>query len=199
MDYQALKVRFGSDPHALAVGLNELGLDPQEQLHVLLAAFDDRPSYGVLMYVKLLYSDAPAAVGNEFLSAYRTYLVGPDERKAHEVLYSLWCDFFEDSEKVEPIWRSLVGPGSAPILLKRVLPCAGPVPWPLKRQLLNDLAAHPSWHPVVFQCLLRSQFDAFGKIEPNEARRLLARLKLPTETPDLGRLQEALGAYRRDG
>lgn len=192
VDFQQLKQNYGTDPHDLVHVFDELGLEPTEQLRLLLALFDEAPSYAPLMYVMHAYRDGTPQLRREILAAYRRYLIGPDVQKAEQILYSLWCDFFEDPETVDASWRSLVGSGSPPLLLRRVLPAAGPVPWSLKRQLLHDLASSPSWHHSIFECLLHSKYDVYGQVDAPEARRILARLKLPDDTPHLQRLKSEL-------
>lgn len=189
MDYQQLKQKHGSDPHELVHVFDELGLGQADQLRLLLANFNEAPSYAALMYVSDLYLHGSLELRRQILTAYRAYLTAGRDEEAEQVLYSLWCDFFEDPEKVDEAWHALVGPGAAPLLLRRVLPYAGPVPWPLKRSLLHDLTADPSWHHTIFACLLHSKYDYYGQIDVPEARRLLARLRLPPDTPHLAKLR----------
>ena len=192
MDLQALKARVGDDPHRLVDEISTLHPPGAERVAALFEAFEDSPSYGILMYVSFEYLDAPVELRSAILERFRGYLEGENERWAEEVLYALWCDFFEDRRTVEEVWNRLATPGAHPIVLQRLLPAAGPVPWRFKMPLLETLAQAPRWHGSIFECLLHSRFDVFGDLDPQEARRLLGRLELDPDLENLDRLRAAL-------
>jgi len=193
VDYATLKARVGGNHHDLAAEIDALVLSPGEKLRLLLDAFDDQQVYGVLMYVKHLYDEAPSEIGRDLFQAYGAYLASSDTTKAEQVLYSLWCDFFEDPRTVQAAWTALAQVGQPALTLQRLLPTAGPVPWALKSALLHDLLPNDDWHPFIFRCLLHSSFDVYGQIDKEEARRILRQLHLPPDTLHLGELKKAVG------
>jgi len=192
MDYRALKEKVGDDPHDLAAEIQIDSIPAALRVAMLFEAFEDLRSYGMVMYLKHEFDAGDAELRTGILSKFRSCLESQDEGLVQEVLYALWCDYFEDPATVEEAWRHLAGTGSPPLLLRRLLPRAGPVPWHLKKPLLDSLVLDRKWHPSIFECLLYSAFDAYGKIDKADAGRLLGRLELAPEVEHLEKLRSAL-------
>ncbi len=73
-----------------------------------------------------------------------------------------------------------------------MLQVAGPVAWDRKQGLLEELAAvDPRLRHAVFRALAGSASDVLGDLGPGAAR-LLDRLVLPDDTPDLAALRARL-------
>lgn len=192
MNYLELKQRVGDDPHDLAAEIQVDSIPAEARVATLFEAFEDLRSYGMVMYIKHEFDAAGEGLRADILSRFRHYLEGGDEPLVEQVLYTLWCDYFEDQDAVAEAWQELAAPGSPPLVLQRLLTASGPVPWRLKKPLLDSLALGPEWHPWIFECLLRSTFDVLGSTDKRDARRLFARLKLDPGTEYLDRLRAAL-------
>lgn len=193
MDYSELKKRVGDDPYDLAAAIQSECVSAAERIPALFEAFEDLPSYGMVMYLKWEFDEAPEGLRTEILTRFLRYLEGEDEALVEPVLYTLWCDYFEDPRTVEETWQHLVGPTTPPLVLQRILPRCGPVPWRLKRSLLESLVEDPRWHRHVFECLLYSFLDVYGDIDIKEAKRMFNRLDLPPDTQHLDKLAASLG------
>ena len=150
------------------------------------------PSYAVLMYGCRAYRRLGPLGRDAFWAAYRSLLAQEDDRLAAPVAYSLWVDYFEDSETVAEAWGGLTSADLGPRGLERLLHASGPVPWRLKAPLYESLLPDPAWHPAIFSGLVNSRFDTYGRIDVSAASRLLDRLQLPPGTAGLAELRRAL-------
>lgn len=182
----------GEDLHNLASSILEAPLPFSERLRLLFEAYERAPDYVFLMHLGLEYASLTEAEREQIIEIYRQYLSLSDDRLTQPIEYSLWCDYFEETATVEHVWNALATPGAEPIVLRRLLRIAGPVPWHLKVGLLRDLARSRKWHPYIYQCLLHSCHDYFGKIVPEEALRILNGLKLAPDTEHLEGLRRRL-------
>ena len=111
---------------------------------------------------------------------------------ADPVGYVLWVDFFEDETTVRDTWQGLVNNYSNKKALLRLLEMAGPVPFDLKETHYNSLLVDKSTHEVIFNSLLYSAYDVYGKIDKNKALNILAKLKVDTKTENYKLLKEKL-------
>lgn len=151
------------------------------------------------MYLTHEFASGDPGLRRSILGRFLHYLSGDDPKLAHEILYTLWCDYFENPDTVEEVWRYLAGVGRPPVVLERILPAAGPVPWSLKAELLESLVPQHRWHPYIFRCLFASQFDVFGSIDPVAARRLLLRLDVETDEEGYLKLKAKLAEGVAEG
>lgn len=159
--------------------------------------YREMPCYANLMYVKHHLSDWDEEARRLFWNEYRGLISDPDERLADPVAYSLWCDYFEDPETVHEAWEQIARLSELSELgLERVLDAAGPVPFPLKNALYEELVADQRWHVPIFRSLLYSGFDVYGKLDAGVARDLLRRLDLPVDVDGLGALKRKLRFHR---
>jgi hypothetical protein len=76
----------------------------------------------------------------------------------------------------------------------RVLEHSGPVPWPVKQPAYEAAVTIERLHLAVFQGVMTSYHDVFGKLEPKPALALLDRLNLPDDTEHLLPLRTVLAA-----
>ncbi len=122
-----------------------------------------------------------------------------DDAMSEPLVYSLWCDFFEDAARVEQAWTELVGHNTAPRLLQRVLIVSGPVPFHFKAQLYQRLLNDKTWHYHIYRSLLHSAFDVCGDLDREQALAILRRLDLAPGSEHLITLWEELsGGQGRD-
>ncbi|PWG15422.1 hypothetical protein DF268_01025 [Streptomyces sp. V2] len=130
------------------------------------------------------------------------------EQDAQPVTYSLWVDWFENRATVETAFAEVLGNDidlivrhpSAPLLRRagRVLACSGPVLWRVKEPAYNTAVGLPELHHPLYDGLLASYHDVYGDLEPGAALGLLARLRIPAETPHLAQLRAVLSAGHRN-
>ncbi|MEV7869832.1 hypothetical protein AB0P17_27940 [Streptomyces sp. NPDC088124] len=133
------------------------------------------------------------------------------DRDAEAVTYSLWVDWFEDPDTAATAFAEVLGndidrvvaqgaAGPAAPLRRagRALAVSGPVPWPVKRAAYDAAARLPALHGPLFKGLLAGYHDVRGDLDPAPARSLLARLRLPADTPHLAELRAVLAAGHRN-
>lgn len=117
---------------------------------------------------------------------------------------SLWLDWFEHDRTAESAFDEVLGRDAALLragapegLLRRarrVLVCSGPVAWRAKAAAYEAAAGVPELRGAVFEGVLASYHDLYGKLEPTEALALLDRLRLPAGTEHLAPLRTVLAA-----
>lgn len=115
-----------------------------------------------------------------------------DNYYADPIGYILWVEFFEDETTVRDTWQGLVNNYADKKALLRLLEQAGPVPFDLKETLYNTLLADKTNHELIFNSLLYSAYDVFGKIDKKKALDILAKLKVDTGTENYSLLKEKL-------
>jgi hypothetical protein len=179
-------------PHAIAEQLWAAGLQPHALLDLLFELFDRMPCYPVLTELAARWEELADTERAWVIGRLRRVLMTPDPGPARVVAYALWTDFLEHAGRVDEVWNGLCAPPAADLLLERLLPIAGPVPWDLKAPLYGRLLPHYRWHPALFQSLLQSALTNGGQVDRAAARTLLAELHLPRGTPFLDELRRAL-------
>ena len=164
-----------------------------ERLQMALRLYSEMPCYANTVALHGFYHEFADAQRRLLWEAYRMWLASEDDRLADPIAHSLWVDFFEDETTVEEAWREVMRADVAPWerRVARVLQVAGPVPWALKKPLLDELAGEPRHHHAVFRALAGSAFDHLGELGPGAAA-LAERLALPDGTPDLAALRARL-------
>lgn len=170
---------------------------PSESLQAGLELYRIMPTYATLMYLQQLWDDLGLGDRAKLLANFRDFLNSSEQLATH-VEYSLWCDYFEDENRVREVWAGITAGadlrsnGSA-----RIARASGPVPWKLKAQWLSALADLPEHHAAVFEALIGAAFDVYGEVEQAEALRILARLKVDTSDQRFVQLCERLQATSR--
>jgi hypothetical protein len=146
---------------------------------LFFSIYDDMPSYGHVMYVSHHYD----RFGQR---ERRSWWEGVRERIGHRVLalanplvYSLWCDYFEDAERVREAWSVVTSPPRTLLMNQRVLAASGPVPYPLKRAAYVKALRNASLHPALLRGLRGSAFDVYGQIDTAHALRVFQQLAVP--------------------
>lgn len=111
---------------------------------------------------------------------------------ADPVGYVLWVEFFEDKTTVRETWQGLINNYSDRKSLLRLLEQAGPVPFDLKESVYNSLLVDRKTHELIFNSLLYSAYDVFGKIDKDKTLKILTKLKVDTGTDNYKLLKEKL-------
>ena len=166
-----------------------------DEVTLAFALYRRMPCYSNLSFIRVALSGGSRGEPAKalFWREYRDLVSDPDDRLADPVSYSLWCDYYEDPDDVLEAWsETALHPATSQRGLERILDRSGPVPFPFKASLYEQLIAEPRWHPFIFLSLLHSRFDYFGKIDIEAARQLLSRLQLPADTDGLAVLTEGL-------
>ncbi|MGW2313267.1 hypothetical protein [Actinomadura luteofluorescens] len=167
------------DPHDL-----ELETDA-ESAAVWVLLHQRFPSYGILVYLRMCWSDGDHVLQNwvvRQLAAMLTHGPGPVAESAE---YGLWVDYFESPE-VSQVFTALASqmPRSHRECL---ISGAGPVPWDAKRRVFREAAEVPALHPALARGLAGSFYDVYGQVDAVEAAALLDRITVADED-----LREAL-------
>lgn len=170
---------------------DEAGSD-LDKVTLTFEAYADMPCYALLTGVSWNYDDISVEARDLFWTHMRTLLGVESEIRSEPATYTLWCDYFERSDRVERAWREVTAETVDDVALRRALIASGPVPFALKEPLYTRLITGQRWHYYIFRSLLHSTFDYFGKVDKAGASSLLNRLNLPPETENLARLQQAL-------
>lgn len=188
--------RFDSTlAHEISTLIWEGASDPCTKLELVFRFYESMPCYAYLLFVKLNENQLISEARERMWALYRKYLAG-DTLLADCAQYSLWCDFFEDPETVTEAWNALKQGFASELLLRRVLFCAGPVPFAWKESVYLQLLSDRAWHEVIFKSLLASRFDAYGNIDPDRAGEILKKLELPLDTSGFAQLRDALESGR---
>jgi hypothetical protein len=182
-------------------------LDTVEQARLAFGLLDLLDEYWVTWQIRAADLGAKGPLPAELLwGGYRRRLEA--DRDAEAVIYSLWVDWFEDRATAARAFAEVLGndvdhiaaAGSDPQLRRagRVLACSGPVPWPVKQRAYETVVRLPALHGPLFDGLLASYHDLYGDLEPAAALALLARLRIPADTPHLAELRSVLTAGHRN-
>lgn len=90
-------------------------------------------------------------------------------------------------------WQELLNNCHNKKSLLALLEVAGPVPFDLKEDSYKLLMTDKSSHEIIFNSLMRSAFDYFGKIDNKKASIILARLNVDMSTENYKLLKDKLG------
>jgi hypothetical protein len=179
-------------PHEIEEALWDGPAAWSEKLSQFFEIYDEMPSYAHLMYVQQRFGDFDPEARRVWWSEVRARLNCADSALREPLLYSLWCDFFEDDVLVTEAWAALTGPDATEKSLRAILPISGPVPFDLKQEIYRRLIDDAAWHLPIFESLLGSAFDVSGKIDQDSARLILRELRLPSDLAGLDRLRAQL-------
>lgn len=168
-------------PHNLSPDIWDASMAEHGKVSLFFDVYDDLPSYGMLMYAAYAYREMSPLGRSQWWEEVRKRFIGEKAALRNPLLYALWCDYFENQDTVQEAWLELTNPRQEG-LLRVVLPISGPVPWGLKQSIYEETADEPSMRQFVFEALVRSAFDVFGKLDATAARKILAKLEIPEKT-----------------
>lgn len=180
-------------PHELSDRLWYDGIESMdERLMVAAELYGRMPCYLNVMFWRYRDFDEPTRA--RMWSIYREFLDDPRDAVAEPVAYSLWVDYFEDATTVDRAWREVSGPQEPRRpRLARVVSSSGPVPWPLKESLYEQLTIEGGWDEPLLDGLYGSCIDVYGSLERKPGLRILRRLRRgAVDTPVLTLLTRAL-------
>jgi len=167
-------------PHEINSDLWDLKINNADKINLFFELYEEMPCYGHLMYLCMAFKNDFNDDEKEIvLLKFKEYLKSDNEHFKTPIGYSLWCDYFEDIEVCELVWkRLLLNDESNVNLLKAVLSISGPVPWRLKTDLYSKLLTNSEWHNAIYQSILFSAFDVYGSVDRKEAMLILSRLEI---------------------
>jgi|TARA_B110000967_G_scaffold44736_1_gene44866 hypothetical protein len=153
-------------------------LDVDQKLDLTLQLFDQNPEYGVTLQLSMNFNKMSSYGKGQMWDHYKNHLKGEQTLQREQIEYSLWVDFFEDSETVNEAWGNLIGDYSNENILKRLLTISGPVPFGLKDKLYQKVIINKQWHEYILDSLVGGFFDVYGQIDFQRARIILPILKV---------------------
>lgn len=190
--------------HSWAAGVfTDECLDVAEQVRLAFGLLDLLDDYWVTCEIRFADQGSQGPLPADLVwDGYRRRLEA--DRDAEAVTYSLWVDWFEDRDTSATAFAEVLGndidhvvaeKSNAPLRRAgRVLACSGPVPWHVKQKAYETAQGLPALHGSLFKGLLTGYHDFYGDLEPRAALALLARLRLPADTPHLAELRTVLAA-----
>jgi hypothetical protein len=141
-----------------------------EKIRLLFDVYDEMPGYGHLMYVTHHYEHFSASDRSLWWHKVAERLEAAVPAIASPIEYSLWCDFFENPDRVTEAWRHLTQGNPSEGTLRAVLRASGPVPYVMKTRLYEQLITDPKWHEWILESLRASASDVYGDIDRRDAR-----------------------------
>ena len=93
-------------------------LDVDQKLDLTLQLFDQNPEYGVTLQLSMNFNKMSSYGKGQMWDHYKNHLKGEQTLQREQIEYSLWVDFFEDSETVNEAWGNLIGDYSNENILK---------------------------------------------------------------------------------
>ena len=194
-EFNRKPVKKGFDPwvpHDLSDLVWESELPCRDKLSLIQRLYEAMPAYTYIASISMAYDDLEEKERSQFWEWTRSTLASEVPSLIWPLGYSLWCDFFEDSNHVERAWRELTSLGLPESVIQLALESSGPVPYELKSTLYERLIPEGRWHPYIFKSLLFSSTEYFGDLDKKRARQVLRNLKLSPGTEHLGELKSRI-------
>ncbi|MEV0661012.1 hypothetical protein ACIBI3_10380 [Actinomadura luteofluorescens] len=167
------------DAHALDLG------EDAESAAVWVLLHQGSPSYGILMYLRMCWSNGDHVLQDWIVRQFAAMLLHGPGPVAESAEYGLWVDYFEMPEASQ-VFAALASqmPRSQ---WEGLISGAGPVPWDAKRRVFREAAEVPALHPALARGLVGSFYDVYGQVDAVEAAALVDRITVADED-----LREAL-------
>jgi len=107
------------------------------------------------------------------------YISSEEKYFVNSVGYILWVEFFEGGDKLSrEAWNSIVNSNNMTLLGKHnLLEHSGPADFDLKEKLYDELFPNKESHPYIFDSLLYSATDLYGKINKERVVKILSKLE----------------------
>jgi hypothetical protein len=147
---------------------------------VLVLFHQQHPSYSALMYLSFVWNDADGRLRDWIVRQYAAMLVHGPRPVADSGEYGLAVDYFEAYQDAPGVLAALltqVPPGHWGGILR----AAGPVAWPVKRDLFSTAAEMPALHAALAEGMASSFYGTYGDIDAPEAADLLGRITVADE------------------
>ncbi|MBG6086351.1 hypothetical protein [Actinomadura viridis] len=162
------------DPH----GVNLLGTHAETAAAWVLL-HERFPSYGILMYLRMCWSNGDHALKDWIVRQFAAMLMHGPEPVAESAEYGLWVDYFESPEASQVFTAlTLQLPRSH---WDRLISGAGPVPWEAKQHVFQEAAEVPALHSALARGLAGSFYDVYGEVDAVDALALVDRITIVDE------------------
>ncbi|GAA2555934.1 hypothetical protein GCM10010435_28200 [Winogradskya consettensis] len=161
-----------AEPDGHDVYLNDAS---PETAAVLVLFHQSHPSYSALMYLSFAWHNADGRLRDWIVRQYAAMLVHGPRPVTDSATYGLAIDYFEDRKAAPGFFAALlpqIPTGNWGGLLR----AAGPLTWPIKRQLFLTAAEHPDLHEALAEGMAASFFGVYGDISAPEAADLLQHI-----------------------
>ena len=167
----------------------------QHKLDLVFQLYQEMPCYSFIQSISLNFEDLSQGDRQYFWTWIRSMLASEHLSYPNPVAYGVWCNFFENAERVEEAWRQLTHARTSDRILAKVLEISGPVPFRLKSELYERLLPQASFHIRIFRSLLHSAFDYYGDLDNEKGRKFLSELQLEPMPENYDRLLKKLGDH----
>lgn len=95
--------------HDLSWIIWDLEISESEKLDIFIELYKDMPCYGYLMYLYHEFKDSFSKNTQEKVINWISQIIKSDEETYRTpILYSLWCDYLEDQDCSDYIWKELL-------------------------------------------------------------------------------------------
>jgi hypothetical protein len=146
-----------------------------ETAAVLVLFHQERPSYSVLMYLRFVWNDAGGRLRDWIVRQYAAMLVHGPRPVTESGTDGLAIDYFTFDPDAPRVLAALLA--QVPVDRRGgILRAAGPLPWPVKRDLFRAAAEIPALHAPLAEGLARSFYGTYGQVSAPEAAALFGRI-----------------------
>ncbi len=154
--------------------------DDDRQILLLLDLFNIFPTYWVMSNVETVLRQDKVSMSVEE-KVWKTIALSIQEEgpKREAVTYALWCEFFEHSEKnVVRVWQGVLDMLESEQGKRELLRVSGPVPIKAKWPLFEEMISNRENHQAIFDALVFSFADVYGKSDKKKSIDLLQKLSI---------------------
>jgi len=173
--------------HDLSWILWDLEIKESEKLDMLFELYTEMPCYAYLMYLSHEYKRCFSKhMRRKVLRWFNNIILSDNKVLKNPILYSLWCNYLDDSEFSNSVWSKLLTLGNGKKnSIQALLSVSGPVDWDLKHKLIRELITDKKWHLMIYDSLLFSMYDTDGQINKLDAKSILSKLVIDINQDDL--------------
>lgn len=144
---------------------------------VLVLFHQERPSYSALMYLRFVWNDGDVRLRDWIVRQYAAMLVHGPQPVADSAEYGLVMDYFEAYQEAPGVLAALLTQVPADHW-GGILRVAGPLAWPVKRDLFLAAAEMPALHAPLAEGMAGSFYGLYGDIDAPEAAELVGRITI---------------------
>lgn len=171
--------QFNSNvPHDISNLIWDTNFNRIESINLCFEIYEDMPCYAHLISLNMEYAYFSLAERKHTIEKIYHYLSLGNNTYFKPIEYSLWCDFFEDDSTVTEVWSGLIKANENKKIYTSLLNVSGPVPFYLKNKLYELLLDNKEYHYMIFNSLLYSYYDYYGKIDIGKARQIMDILEI---------------------
>ncbi|MBT3209920.1 MAG: hypothetical protein HN347_16370 [Bacteroidetes bacterium] len=188
-------VQNESDTDIVGILWYDSELSQPDKIEFSFTLFERSPDYGICAEIKMSFNELSKENRLKIWNNYKRLLKFGDSKQREQIEYSLWVDFFEDTETVDEAWENLVGDYQDKDLIRQLLRISGPVPFDKKDLVYMKLVRDKKNHDYILKSLSGSFFDVYGQINIQRARVLLPTLKVNKSTEEYIKLKDCLSRF----